>query len=55
MTELIALVHEYPWGTLAIVLGTVYAIERTITAVAHSRRPIVQKVECDCECCHEED
>lgn len=45
---------EHTFEFVIICAVVVYAVERTITAIANSRRPIVQRCECDCECCHEE-
>lgn len=50
MHEIGQLMRENPFGTFVCFLATIWAIERTMTAWAESRRPII-KCECECSCC----
>lgn len=53
MHELVQLARENALGTFVLLIATVWAIERAVTAWANSKRPIV-KCECDGSCCEEE-
>lgn len=48
--ELFSLMRECPFGTFIIILSLIWAVERTIRAIALRNKP-----DCDCRCCEEED
>lgn len=48
--ELFALMRENPFGSLIIILSLIWAVERTIRAIATRNKPM-----CDCSCCENDD
>lgn len=55
MSEIISLIREYPYGSLFLMLCTLWAIERIIVTALNKNKTIIQH-NCDCaDHCNEED
>lgn len=49
MQLIASLIREFPFGSFIIILATLWAGERMVTAFINRNKP--PPPECDCECC----